>query len=296
MTINKIGSALLISGFFLAAVSCSNPNKEKENASEDFLKAQEDLKGQIQDVVYDLPSPSEIPYLLEATGAEFDETVLNDRSKADGYLSRNDKAALNLGIYATDIGYLSSYDKVQEAINYMNTARKLADNLGVTGSFDAKLIRRFEGNLGKKDSLAYLLNETVKKTESYLRDDDRSRLAALILTGSFVEGLYISTTVVKSYPKDILKEEDRNLILTPLIRIVLEQKKSVSDLLKMLKTLEQSEPVGALVESLEMLEKTYNDLNIEEQIRSNRGDLALKDENLTSITAQCAKIRKSIVE
>jgi hypothetical protein len=102
--------------------------------------------------------------------------------------------------------------------------------------------------------------------------------------------------VVKSYPKDILKEEDRNLILTPLIRIVLEQKKSVSDLLKMLKTLEQSEPVGALVESLEMLEKTYNDLNIEEQIRSNRGDLALKDENLTSITAQCAKIRKSIVE
>jgi hypothetical protein len=294
MMMNKIGSALLISGLFLGAVSCSTPNKE--NASEDFQRAQEDLKGQIQDVVYDLPSPSEIPYLLEATGAEFDETVLNDRSKADKYLSRNDKAALNLGVYATNIGYLSSYDKVQEAINYMNAARKLADNLGVTGAFDAQLVKRFESNLGTKDSLAYLLNETVKKTESYLKDDDRARLAALILTGSFVEGLYISTAVVKSYPKDILKEEDRNLILTPLIRIVLEQKKSVSDLLTMLKTLEQTEPVGGLVASLEMLEKTYQDLNIEEQIRNNQGDLALKDENLVSITAQCAKIRQSIVE
>jgi hypothetical protein len=64
----------------------------------------------------------------------------------------------------------------------------------------------------------------------------------------------------------------------------------------MLKTLEQTEPVGGLVASLEMLEKTYQDLNIEEQIRNNQGDLALKDENLVSITAQCAKIRQSIVE
>jgi hypothetical protein len=51
--------------------------------------------------------------LLQATGAEFNQSLLNDRSKVDQYSSRNDKAALNLGI-AADIGYLSSYDKLRK--------------------------------------------------------------------------------------------------------------------------------------------------------------------------------------
>jgi hypothetical protein len=120
-------------------------------------------------------------------------------------------------------------------------------------------------------------------------------LSALVVTGSFVEGLYISTGLIKTYPKD-LPDDNRNLVLTPLIRVVLDQKKSVSDLLKMLSSVEQNEPVATIVTDLKSLESAYNALNIEEQIKNNKANLVLSDKNLIDITTIVEKIRKNITE
>jgi hypothetical protein len=275
--------------------SCGSSG-DKSNNSDEFKAAEESLKNQIEEVVYNIPSPSEIPYLLQATGAEFNQSLINANAKASTYATRNDKAALNLGVYAADIGYLSSYDKSQEAIDYLNSCKLLADNLGVIGSFDVEVLKKFESNISNKDSLAYLLNKTINQTESFLKDDSRNRLAALVLTGSFIEGLYISTGIVKTYPKNGLTDEQRNLVLTNLMRVILEQKKSVSELLKMLSTIDQSEPVAGLVTDLKTLEADYAALNIEEQIKSNKANLVLTDAKLVSITSVVEKIRKGIVE
>lgn len=279
---------------FLAA--CGGQQKDKASGSDEFKKAEESLKDQIQEYLYGIPSPSEIPYLLQATGAEFNQNLINDKSRADRYTSRTDKAALNLGVYAADIGYLSSYEKTQEALDYMAACKTIADNLGITSSFDTKLIRRFEANLGKKDSLAIILDQTIKKAESFLRDDNRNKLAALILTGSFLEGLYISTGVVKTYPRNILPDDARNLVLTPLMQIILNQEKSVNETIRMLETVDQSSPVGQILTDLKELSESYEQLNIQEQIRNNRADLVLTDATLASITASVEKLRSGIVE
>lgn len=298
MNYKQLGSLCLSFILLCGLFSCGNqPAEEKKDQSaEEFDQAESDLKEQIQEVVYEIPSPSEIPFLLEATGAEFNQSLINDNTKADQYASRNDKAALNLGIYSADIGYLVSYDKVQEALTYMSSAKKLADNLGVTGAFDTQLIKRFENNLSRKDSLSYLLNETIHQTEAYLKDDDRNKLAALIITGSFIEGLYISTELIETYPKDILPEDSRNLVLTPLIRVVLEQQKSLEDLIKMLSTVENTEPVDKLIKDLRELDEDYDKLKIQDQIKENRADLILSDETLAEITKKVADIRNSITE
>jgi hypothetical protein len=290
----------VVSMLWIAALlmlqSCGSSSGDQGKNSDEFKAAEESLKEQIEEVVYNIPSPSEIPYLLQATGAEFNQSLINPRTKADQYASRNDKAALNLGIYAADIGYLSSYDKSQEAIDYLNSCKVLADNLGVIGSFDIEMLKRFEANISNKDSLALLLNETISKTEDFLKDDSRNKLAALVLTGSFVESLYISTGIIKSYPKNMLPADKRNLVLTPVMRVVLEQKKSVNELLKMLATVEQSDPVTSLVADLKSLEADYAALNIEEQIKNNRADMVLTDKNLEKITATVEKLRKSITD
>ncbi len=293
-TIYLFLSALLAVGL----TSCGSSSKKDEQSenSQEFKEAEGSLKTQIQEVVYNLPSPSEIPYLLQGTGAEFNESLLNPRTKVDSYANRSDKAALNLGVYTADIGYLSSYEKTQEAIDYLNTAKTLADNLDVIGTFDADILKRFEANIGNKDSLTHLLDQSVKRTESFLNNDSRNKLSALVITGSFVEGLHISTGLVKTYPRNILPDDKRNAILTHIIRVVLEQKKSVSELLKMLKSVEQTEPVTNIVADLTKLEETYKSLNIEEQIKNNRGDLVLTDKNLTEITAIVEKLRTGITE
>lgn len=284
--------ALLTAGL----ASCTSSSEDKNKNSDEFDEAGETLKQQIEEVVYNIPSPSEIPYLLQATGAEFNESLLNPRSKVDQYTTRNDKAALNLGTYVADIGYLTSYDKTQEAIDYLGACKTLADNLGLIGTFDSELGKQFEQNISNKDSLAHLLDRTIKQAQAFLIDDNRNKLASLVVTGSFIEGLYISTGLIKSYPKNILPEDSRNIVLTPLMRVVLEQKKAVSELLKMLSAVDQTEPITSIVANLKTLEETYQKLNIEEQIKNNRADLVLSDKNLEGITVIVDKIRKEITQ
>lgn len=281
---------------FAVIIFACGSSKEKENGSDEFSEAEKSMKEQITDVVYNIPSPTEIPYLLAATGAEYNASLINDKKKATSYASKTETAALNLGVYTADIGYLASYEKTQESIDYINTCKTLADNLGILGSFDGEILKKFEANVANKDSLASLLNATMKKADKFLKDNSRSNFAALIVTGSFVEGLYISTGLIKTYPKDLLSAKDRNLVLTPLMSIVLKQKKSVGELLNILSTIEQTEPVATIVADLQALKASYDALNIEEQIKNNRGDLALSDKNLADITARVEKLRADIVK
>ena len=191
----------------IGLASCGTSTSDKDKNASEFEEAEESLSEQIEGVIYNIPSPSEIPYLLQATGAEFNESLVNPRTKVDQYASRTDKAALNLGVYAADIGYLSSYDKTQEAIDYLGSAKTLADGLGVIGAFDVEILKQFEANISNKDSLTRLLDRTIKKTELFLQDDNRNKLSSMVITGSFIEGLYISTGLVKSYPKDLLPDD-----------------------------------------------------------------------------------------
>lgn len=276
--------------------SCGSSG-DKDKNSKEFKDAEESLKSSIEDLAYNIPSPTEIPYILQQTGAEFNQSLMNPNSKADQYMSRNDKAALNLGVYAADIGYLTSYDKTQEAIDYLAACKKLADNLNVIGTFDVELLKRFEDNIANKDSIAHLLDSSIKRTETFLKNDNRNRLAAQVITGSFIEGLHISTGLVQSYPKDLLPDDARNLVLTPIIQVVLNQKKSVTELRKMLKSLDSTSGIIAdIMGDVEQLEKTYDALNIEEQIRNNRADLMLSDKNLVEVTEIVERIRAKVVE
>jgi hypothetical protein len=282
----------------IGIISCGQQSSKDESTdnSEAFEQAESEVKEQIESVVYDIPSPSEIPFLLEATGAEFNESLINDIGKIASYELTNDKAALNLGVYATDIGYLVSYEKVQEALNYMSSTKSLADHLGVSAAINLSLLERFEGNLADKDSLAFILNEAIGETDQFLKDDNRSRMAALLITGSFLEGMYISTELVKTYPKDILPEDSRNLVLTPLIRVILEQEKSLTDLLTVLETVEQAQPVGDLKGQLIELQELFVALNIDEQIKNNQSNLVLSDSTLSSITTKVNAIRTMITQ
>jgi hypothetical protein len=137
----------------LGMISCGSSGDDKSKNSAEFDAAEDSLKNQIEELVYNIPSPSEIPYMLQATGAEFNQSLINPRTKLDQYMTRSDKAAMNLGVYTADIGYLSSYDKTQEAIDYLSATKSLADNLNIIGSFDIDILQRFEANISNKDSL-----------------------------------------------------------------------------------------------------------------------------------------------
>ena len=290
-------SAIIIFAMSAFNLSCGSKTEESEtDSSEEFAAAEEEIKNQIKAVMYDIPSPSEIPGLLERTGVDFNGELLHNHEDADKYITGNDKTCLNLGVYATDIGYLISYEKVQDALNYMSNAKKLADELGLSGTFETEMLEKFEANLGNKDSLTIILDKAINNSNEFLKNEDRTRLAALLMTGSLSEGMYISCQLIKTYPQDILPEDQRNMVLIDLIRVILEQQKSCNEVLSMLKSIDQSPPVMQLVSDYSLLVSAYEKLDIESKISENQGSLILTDESLIEITDIATRIRSYIIE
>lgn len=278
----------------VAMVSCGGEAKKAEDTAGELDKAKSDVAQQVEKVIAELPPPSELPYQLEATGAEFDESLPNSLDKADNYLTSDYASALNLGIYAADIGYLASYEEVQPALNYMQAARALASNLNLTSILDEALISRFEANLGSKDSLAAIVNEVIQDADEALKRSQREKTAALMLAGTFIEGLYLSTAIIENFPKDMLPEQARQSLLVPVVKIVVDEEKTLGDLIVLLDTYKDDEQVASLIGQLKELQAAYTSLHVQEQIQNDRGDLLLKDTTLDQITNKTGEIRDAI--
>lgn len=291
--VNLSFKCLAFAGFLNLTACGGSETKEKED--KDTTAESSEVKENLQKVLTDVPKPSEMPYQLKATGADFIPKLPNPPAMVEKYKTTNNKAALNLGVYATDIGYVSVYEQVQNAIEYISSATALADKLGISSAFDPKVKEKFEKNLKNIDTLTNIINESLAKSDKYLKDNERSSIAALIFTGTFVEGLYTATQIVDTYPDDILPKDTKNEVLMNLTRLIAEQDKPLGDLLKALKSLEKDKDIDELIAKLEDLQKLYTSLNVKEKIEKNQGSLILTDETIKGITEKIKEIRTLIV-
>ena len=282
--------------FFLGACSSSN-NKSDESADSTAAKTNDTVPVAVPDspdVMADFPPVSEVPSLLALSGVDFNQSLLNEAAKAKNYSTTAEKAALNLGVYATDIGYLSVYGKTQPAITHIRSAQTLSDFIGVNNAYGASMQKRFEQNISNKDSLVKIVDEGMGAANRFLKENDRKSTAALVLTGGFIEGLYISTGLIEKYPKSV-PENVRNQVLVSLMRTILKQKKTVADLVTLLKSAGQEGEVAEYTASMEELYKRFEAVDFDKMISENKGDLILTDKNLAGITEQVKKIRSKIV-
>ena len=294
-------TSLAIAGIVFLSSCGGGASKEESSsdASSEFDSAKEQVAADVAKVLEDLPPPSEVPYLLLQAGADFNQEVINDIApeKLESYQTNESTAALNLGVYATDIGYLASYEKSELALDYMGECQKLAAPVGVADAIDYGMIARFESNMENKDSLSAVINDVMAKSGERLSELDELNSAALLLAGSWVEGIYISTQIVQSYPTD-LPAEARNLILTDLVKVILNQKVSLGDLIKVMNDVPESEEVNNMTSELEKIKAIYDSelAEVETQITENTGGFVLEPSTLDKLASEVQRIRTSIVE
>lgn len=294
----RLFSNPLILVFFVGILaSCSSDKKQESNsASEEFDAASEELKEKVEKVIYEIPPPSEIPYIIQGTGADYNPNIANDIESYEDYMVSQQKAAFNLGVYATDIGYLTSYGKTQQALDYLDVCTKLSEYLGIQDAIDMKILEQFESNLGNTDSLAQIIDNAISKSDEYLKENERNNIAALVMGGTFIEGLYIATQMIDTYPKDLLPDDKRMIILTPLIRSLMNQEEPLGNMIALLKSVDnKGDWVEATINSLEELHESYEAFNPEEKIREGKGNEVLNDEALSKLTKQVASIRENVV-
>jgi hypothetical protein len=198
-----------------------------------------------------LPSPLESAMLIKSAGARFDQSLLNPIGNSGLYVT-NKSMALNLGIYTCDLSFASLYEQTQLIIDYMNSAKKMADGLGILKSIDQETIDKLEQNINNSEVIMEIISETFMNSSSYLQDNGQTAIAAIVLVGGWFEGLYISTQLVD------MKEFNGN----KLVGRIIDQKLSIDILLKLLNNSKGNPAIDEIILQVDKLKAVFDKISI----------------------------------
>jgi hypothetical protein len=258
-----------LSGIFLAVLvlltlsACKN-QKSSQSGSKDealtgSLAGKEDVIREISD--YPLPTSFEVTTLLVDAGASYILDLCNLKSKA-----------LNLGVYGADLSYAATYRQTQETMQYLDASAKLIDELQI-GSFDKELVKKVEANIDDVDSLITLISDSFYRTYEYLTNNEQDELSILVMAGSWIEALYITSQI------SIVSADNSKIV-----EIINEQSTSLDKLLEIMAPVSESAMSADVFKGLTALQAIY---------RNAEGDLSGK--NLEALIVQTEKLRNQII-
>jgi len=278
------GSSITASNSELS-ISDSIKNDEKDKSLSGFKESRENrqyLNQRIETYLKEFPSPTEVLFKLKAEKLVFNKNLINDVSRFDSYLFVSDVTAVNLGVYTSDIAYLSAYDQLQDVIKCLNVCRQMSDHLGVTSAFDIEIIEEFKKNFGDKKRIEALINKTIKSTTDILRTDERTQTAILLLAGAYIEGLHISTNIIN--PQYAAGVGDLEMV-----EILRKQGQNMDEIISLLKQLESNERVDSLLLDFENLKVAY------QNTLDNEKNNAIDPSSLMAFAVEVNKTRNKIV-
>lgn len=219
------------SNIFLLAISvvllwnCSQKTQQYNNivVPEDILNQgiNEITDQAMQKIIDNISSPVEVSALIKKVGVPFDKSLLASTKYVSNYNTSFQKSVA-LGIFGADLGYLNMYNKTGSVIENLSTIRDLSEDLKIGQFFDFNTIKRLASSKSDLDSLMFISVHSFNQMDKYLRENKRGNLSALMITGVWLEGMYLVTQVVKKYPDKQLIEKigEQKIILDNLMLIL----------------------------------------------------------------------------
>lgn len=235
--------------FLFSAVLFFSCGGEK---SEDIISEEErsrpgiqESKFNAQNVFNTLPDRKLVMKLIEENRIEYNPDLLNDPTKVNKYALELAKA-VNLGIYGADLSIASSFDQTQESMVFLKCVNVLAGYLGVNSAFDQRMFERIDANENNKDSILEIVTGAFKKVDEILKYNNRPATSAVILSGCWIEGLYVSCQMAEELGTESI------------IKAIVEQKESLRNLIVMLEAVTLEENAKFILTDLKELYDVYN--------------------------------------
>ncbi len=175
-----------------------------------------------KDIAYYIPSPQITRNYLKSIGIYPNKTLVNSYRNIDKYTTSETKA-LALGIYIVDLGYLNLYNEDENTENYIRTVSRLGYDLGLGALFSDTMYRKFKELRYKPDSLQRYLSYLFVNVNDYLKNNSQQMIAALLITGCWMESFYL---LCETY-----KEESSSELLT----FIYQQKFILDNLIQIIK-------------------------------------------------------------
>ncbi len=190
--LNPICLALL---FFV--MGCGNaPRNNATDLLNDSIASKDEmvddeLIGQLITVV---PNPLQLSELLQQSGVVYNSDLLVPSSNVSKY-NTNLKKALNLGTYGSDLVHMNIYERTISTLTYLKNVNDLANDLKVGQFFNLETLNRLSENKKNVDSILFITNSSFDRMTHYLIDEKRSNIAVLIAYGTWIENLYLATSI-----------------------------------------------------------------------------------------------------
>lgn len=242
----RICTMAALIGFGL--VSCENPSGSSQTTqppvNADTDSAETARRQELQKIFFSIPSPVEMASLVKEKGYRFDKNVLNSTDNVSKYTGEA-RQAVNLGIYGADLSYAAIFDQKQITMNYFASAQKLAGELGIENVLSGELIERLEKNQESRDSLLNIVSDAYADLNGYLKENDRTEVAALVVAGGWLEALYLSTKYTEANDPDIRQR-------------IAEQKYALNNLLDYFGKFGESDILNEMKSDLNVLKEIYN--------------------------------------
>lgn len=270
LTIAKTSALLLAVAVVMFVVSCGNRQaKEAENTSS--TTKEEAFKSVTK---YPIPTSFEVIKLLNSAGATYILSISNPIENVDKYIPAKSKA-LNLGVYGADLSYASTYQMKQETMNYLKVSKKLIDELQITSAFNVEFAQRVEKNIDNKDSLIHIISDSFYDTYEFLVNNGKDNTSLLVMTGSWAEGLYITSQMV------IVSKNNADML-----KIIANQREPLAKLIELMKPYSADQDITEMSNALKPLSDIYAGIN---------GD-AITPEQFEQINKEITKVREMIVK
>ncbi|MCD6201697.1 MAG: hypothetical protein J7K46_07805 [Bacteroidales bacterium] len=201
------------------------------------------------DIIDNLASPVEIAGMLNQLDIPYSNQYLYPARNISGFNTDIQKA-FALGVYGADLGYQAMYGQNTAILDYISNIKKLSEDLKIGQFFDFNTLKSLSSNKNNLDSLMYLAVRSFNDIDKYLRGKQRGEVSSMIISGLWLEGMYLATQVQKDYPHPELKER------------IGEQKIIMEDLFTLLGHYKNNREVQKLIAQLTPLKNLFQQVSI----------------------------------
>ncbi len=241
---------LFIGFLFLTMISCNQRNQEDSARIYDFTGDTVGSEEKARQIFYSMYLPNEMSRLFERVGANFEPSILNSPENFARYTDPVN-IALNLGIYGVDLNYVRMFDQGAATAKYFGIIQILADKLGIPKSTFEDLLMDMDEYFQNKDSLSKVAGEIYTIADEYLKEHGNDAYAALIVTGGWIEALYIATKIFEENPGN-MEIMDR----------IAEQKYSLNSLISLLSNYQSDIKIAEYILMLKQIRKAFSSFEI----------------------------------
>ncbi|MCC6601307.1 MAG: hypothetical protein IT223_11635 [Crocinitomicaceae bacterium] len=243
--------------------------------------------------IISVPSPTQLASILEKAKVPFKSELLNPLANRTKYVNEQ-KKALNLGVYGADLAYMANYDKGQISADYFDAVGKLASDLQILENIDKNLVTRLSNNISKKDSLLALNALFFHAGDKYLKNAERDDLACLVLFGSWLEALYLSTGTAANNSEIWSRIGEQRHAAESLYNLLDKFEDPAIEPIK--NEMEEVVDIFDTIKSSYEYRKPIHDEKNKKTYFNSRSSLTVTDEQMAGLTEHIARLRTLVIQ